>query len=90
MASDELGPGIMIVGVITLWSGWGNAVNLSSIGPLCAKRELRGLHLDNLGRIVYADPQCPLEVYDNAYIVFLLVSLTGIFLISAGYKYHNK
>ena len=81
---------MMITGVITLWSGWGRVIDLAPIGHPCGIRELEGIHFDNLGRIVYADPQCPLEVYDNAYIVFLIVSLIGISLTVGGYRIYSN
>jgi hypothetical protein len=88
----SLGGLAMLTGGLILWIGWGNAFNL--IRPFhlgCGVTDPAGLHFDDLGRIVYTDPKCTGVVFDNAWMVFILLSVIGLGLIIGGrYSMQSK
>ena len=74
-----------LIGGGLLWASWGNAFALlwpAKFG--CDVRNPQGLHIDSLGRIVFTNPTCSGVVYQNAWLVFLSVSLIGLSLAGAG------
>lgn len=75
---------IVFLGLDVLWIGWGNAFQLLSIGHACAVGPPQGLHFDGFGRLVYANPQCPMVKYEHANSVFLLVSAVGLSILGGG------
>lgn len=76
--------GTIALGLLVLWSGWSNFHMLIPVGKACLATTNRGLRLDSLGRIVYADTKCTLPPYEHAYLVFLLLSIIGIALLWRG------
>lgn len=79
----------IILGAIILYIGWGKAFPL--INPaelLCLKQgPPPGLHLNEVGMIVYTECQ---YLYEYAWPVFLLLSLTGIALVVNGARIYRK
>jgi len=72
-------------GALVLWIGWGQAWNLiKPVKVACGIRNPRGLHVGSLGRVVYANPQCPGVVYENAWLVFWTLSIVGVVLFVGG------
>jgi hypothetical protein len=76
---------LSLAGGLILWIGWGQAWDLiKPVKVACGIQELRGLHVDSLGRVIYANSQCPMIVYDNAWLVFGTLSIVGIGFIGGG------
>lgn len=76
--------GLVGLGVVVLWVGWGNAHLLLQVGKACGIGDPVGLHLDGLGRVVYANRHCPLVVYDGAWPTFLALSAVGLAFVGVG------
>ncbi len=76
---------LILSGILILWVGWGNAGDLlASTKVLCGVMDPRGLHLNSLGQVVYVNASCPAVVYDNAWLVFWTLSITGVTSLTGG------
>lgn len=73
----------VVLGAITLYVGWGEAFPLITPGDqLCLLQSPpRGLHLDEVGMLVYTECQ---YTYEFAWPVFLLLSLAAITFVLNG------
>jgi hypothetical protein len=81
---------LIAFGAAVLWVGWGNAFGLLwPGGHPCGVSSPEGLHLDSTLQLVYVNPQCPVVVYDYAWLAFLSLSAVGLTAIIGG-RYQMK
>jgi hypothetical protein len=81
---------VLAAGFVVLWMGWGKVFQLLPFGKACAVANPRGLHVDPLGRIAYANSHCPLQLYEHAWIVFVTASVVGVLLVRLGWTLRQR